>query len=101
MVPSDKHMYVLQKKQNCFSVTGINLWNCIENYIKNSKTEQPHKTKFKCFLISSYLDTVENANKSKIEEITVYLRLAAVNLALYHFMAFPYECIYIWCAHVY
>ena len=28
------------KKQHCDSVTGIKLWNCIENYIKNSKTEQ-------------------------------------------------------------
>ena len=37
------------KKQNCVSVTGIKLWNCIENYIKNSKTEQAFKTKFKCF----------------------------------------------------
>ena len=26
------------KKQHCVSVTGIKLWNCIENYIKNSKT---------------------------------------------------------------
>ena len=34
--------------------------NCIENDIKNSKTEQAIKTKFKCFFISSYLDTVEN-----------------------------------------
>ena len=56
-------MYVLQKKQHCDSVTGIKLWNSIESYIKNSKTEQALKTKFKCFLISAYLDTVENANK--------------------------------------
>ena len=61
MVPSDKHMYVLLKKQHRVSVTGIKLWNCIENYIKNGKAEQAFKTKFKCFLISSYLDTVENA----------------------------------------
>ena len=27
------------KKQQCVSVTGIKLRNCIENYIKNSKTE--------------------------------------------------------------
>ena len=57
-------MYVLQKS-NTVSVTGIKLWNCIENYIKNNKTEQAFKTKFKCFLISSYLDTVENAKKIK------------------------------------
>ena len=37
------------KKQHCVSVTGIKLRNCIENYIKNSKTEQAIKTKFKCF----------------------------------------------------
>ena len=49
-------------KQHCVSVTGIKLWNCIENYIKNSKTEQAFKARFNCFLIS-YLDTVENANK--------------------------------------
>ena len=51
------------KKQYCVSVTGIKLWNCIESYIKNSKTEQALRTKFKCFLISSYLDTVESAQK--------------------------------------
>ena len=61
VVPSDKHMYILQKRNNCVSVTSIKLWNCIENYIKNSKNEQAHKTKFKCFFICSYLDTVENA----------------------------------------
>ena len=46
------------KKQQCVSVS-IKLWNGIENYIKNSKTKQAFKTKFKCFLISSYLDTIE------------------------------------------
>ena len=51
------------KKQHCISATGIKLWNCNENYIKNRQTEQVSKTKFKCFLISFYLDTVENANK--------------------------------------
>ena len=51
------------KKQHCVSVTGIKLWNFIENNNKNSKTEQALKTKLKCFLISSYLDTEENANK--------------------------------------
>ena len=39
-VPSVKHMYVLQKKQHCISVTGITLWNCIENCLNNRKTEQ-------------------------------------------------------------
>ena len=39
-------------KHHCVSVTGIKLWNCIENYIKNSKTEQAIKTRFKSFLIS-------------------------------------------------
>ena len=34
VVPSYKHMYVLQKKQNCVSVTGIKLWNSIENYVE-------------------------------------------------------------------
>ena len=51
------------KKQHCVFVTGIKLWNCIENYIKNSKTEQASKTKFECILTSSYLNTVENAKK--------------------------------------
>ena len=46
--PSDKCMYVLQKN-NTVSVTGIKLWNSIDNYIKNSKTEQASKTKSKCF----------------------------------------------------
>ena len=30
-VASNKHMYVLQKS-NCVSVTGIKLWNSIENH---------------------------------------------------------------------
>ena len=37
------------KKQHCISFTGIKLWNSIEHYIKNIKTEQAFKTKFKCF----------------------------------------------------
>ena len=62
VVPSDKHVRTT-KKQHCVSVTGIKLWNCSENYIKNSKTIQAYKTKFKCVLIPSYLDTAENAKK--------------------------------------
>ena len=54
-------------KKVTLSVTGMTLWNSIENYIKNSKAV---KTKFKCFFIFSYLDIAENANKRKIEEIT-------------------------------
>ena len=88
------------KKQHCVSVTGIKLWNSIEIYIYNSKTEQAFNTKFKCFLISSYLDIVENANKWKIKEITLYeiqhlwlLILHCANLWLSHMSV----CIY--CAH--
>ena len=50
---SFRQTYVhITKKRHCVSVTGIQLWNIIENYMKNSKTEQAVKTKVKSFLIS-------------------------------------------------
>ena len=47
------------KKSNTVSVTGIKLWNSIDNCINISKTEQVSKTEFKCFFICSYLEIVE------------------------------------------
>ena len=56
------------KKATVFQLLALSCGIALK-IILNSKTEQAFKTKFKCFSISSYLDTVENA--TKIEEITV------------------------------
>ena len=45
----EKVFYAQQKRQHCVSFTDIKLWNSIEKFIIDGKTNQIFKTKYKYF----------------------------------------------------
>ena len=65
VVPSDKHMYVLQKSNTVFHLLVLSCGIALKITLKIAKLNKLVRQNSNVFLISSYLDTVENAHTNK------------------------------------